>query len=133
MTRDEALSFLDAQHHGVLTTLLRDSRPHPTPIVFDHRAGVVEFSLTWNRVKTKNLQRDTRATLCVLPQESFYPYLCAEGEVALVEDTDGLKNLDLYQRITGKEPDDRVEYLRAMQDEGRLLARLSVTRMYPLN
>ncbi len=132
MTHDEATAFLNEQHHGVLSTLLADGRPHPTPIVFDHRGGVVEFSMTWDRVKAKNLRRDPRATLCVLPQDSFYPYLCAEGEAALVKDPEGLLNLDLYRRITGKAPDDVEEYLQAMQDERRLVARLRVARMYPL-
>lgn len=132
MTHDEAVAFLNEQHHGVLSTLLPDGRPHPTPIVFDHRDGVAEFSMTWARVKAKNLRRDPRATLCVLPEEGFYPYLCAEGEAALVEDPEGRLNLDLYQRITGKGPDDVAEYLQAMKDEGRLVARLRVMRMYPL-
>jgi len=133
MTRDEALAFLSEQHHGVLSTLLKDGRPHPTPIAFAYREGVAEFSMTWDRVKARNLQRDPRATLCVLPESSFYPYLCAEGEAALIEDPDGLRNLGLYRRITGKEPDDLDEYLRAMKDEKRLVARLRVTRMYPLD
>lgn len=133
MTHDEALAFLNEQRHGVLSTLLKDGRPHPTPVVFDHREGVAEFSMTWTRVKARNLRRDPRATLCVLPEDGFYPYLCAEGETALIEDPDGLRNLDLYRRITGKDPDDLDEYLQAMKEEQRLVARLRVTRMYPLD
>ena len=132
MTHDEALAFLNEQHYGVLSTLLEDGRSHPTPIVFDYRDGVAEISMTWGRVKARNLKRDPRATLCVMPQDSFYPYLCAEGEAELVEDPDGAKNLDLYRRITGKDPDDIDEYLQAMQNEKRLVARLKVKRMYPV-
>ncbi len=132
MTHDEALAFLNEQHYGVLSTLLEDGRSHPTPIVFDYADGVVEISMTWNRIKARNLKRDPRATLCVMPQDSFYPYLCAEGETELVEDPDGTKNLDLYRRITGKDPDDLDEYLQAMKNEKRLVARLHVTRMYPI-
>ncbi|MCY3823623.1 MAG: PPOX class F420-dependent oxidoreductase [Nitrospinae bacterium] len=133
MTHDEALAFLSEQHYGVLSTLLADGRSHPTPIVFDYKDGVAEISMTRGRVKARNLERDPRATLCVMPQESFYPYLCAEGEAELVEDPDGTKNLDLYRRITGKDPDDLDEYLQAMKNEKRLVARLRVTRMYPVN
>ncbi len=132
MTHDEALAFLNEQHYGVLSTLLSDGRSHPTPIVFDYKDGVAEISMTWDRVKARNLGRDSRATLCVMPQESFYPYLCAEGEAELVEDPDGTKNLDLYRRITGKDPDDLDEYLQAMKNEKRLVARLRVKRMYPV-
>ncbi len=132
MTHDEALAFLNEQRHGVLSTLLEDRRPHPTPIMFDYQDGVVETSMTWDRVKARNLKRDPRATLCVLPQDRFHPYLCVEGDATLVEDPDGLKNLDLYRRITGKDPDDLDEYLQAMKDEKRLVTRLSVKRMYPL-
>ena len=132
MTHDEALAFLNEQHYGVLSTLLSDGRSHPTPIVFDYRDGVAEISMTWDRVKARNLKRDPRATLCVMPQDSIYPYLCAEGEAELVEDPDGTKNLDLYRRITGKDPDDLDEYLQAMKNEKRLVARLHVKRMYPV-
>ena len=132
MTHDEAVAFLNEQHYGVLSTLLADGRSHPTPIVFDYADGVAEISMTWNRVKARNLKRDPRATLCVMPQDGFYPYLCTEGEAELVEDPDGTKNLDLYRRITGKDPDDLDEYLQAMQNEKRLVARLRVTRMYPI-
>jgi len=69
MTHDEALAFLNEQHYGVLSTLLPDGRSHPTPIVFDYKDGVAEISMTWNRVKARNLERDPRATLCVMPQE----------------------------------------------------------------
>ena len=133
MTRDEALAFLQKCHHGVLATLLADGRPHPTPVVFALAGDSVEISMTWTRVKTRNLRRDPRATLCVFPEGAWYPYLCAEGRVELAEDPDGQKNLALYRRITGRDPDDMEEYLQAMKRERRLVARLRLERLYPLS
>ncbi|MEE9274150.1 MAG: TIGR03618 family F420-dependent PPOX class oxidoreductase [bacterium] len=131
MTRDEAAAFLDKETRGILSTLLPDGNSHPTPVVFAPLNGDIEISSSRDRVKTRNLEKDPRATLCVIP-EAFRPYLCVEGRITLVDDPDGQKNLALYRRITGKDPDDTAEYLEAMKKEKRLILRLSMDRLYPL-
>ncbi len=133
MRREEAAAFIEKEHHGVLVTLLPDGRPHAAPIVYAASGGFAEISTTRGRVKTKNLMRDPRAALCVLPESGWYPYLSAEGRAELVEDPDGQKNLALYRRITGRDPDDLGEYLQAMRRERRLIIRLAIERLYPLD
>ncbi len=93
----------------------------------------VEISATWDRVKTRNLKRDPRANLCVLPRNGWYPYITAEGVCELLDDPGGRLNLDLYRRITGGDPDDMDEYLEAMARDGRHLIRLRIERLYPLD
>ena len=132
MTRDQALAFLAQCTHGVLATLLPDGRPHPTPVVFGLMGEAIEISMTASRVKTRNLKRDPRATLCAFPEGAWHPYLCAEGRAELIEDPDGQRNLALYRRITGKDPGDLAEYLQAMKREKRLVCRLMIERLYPL-
>lgn len=133
MDRAEALAFLQRCKHGVLATLLPDGRPHPTPVVFALVGEAAEISMTWDRVKTRNLRRDPRATLCALPEGSWHPYLCAEGRAELIEDPDGRKNLALYRRIAGKDPDDLAEYLQAMKKDKRMICRLKLERLYPIS
>ena len=132
MNRDEAMQFLEKEIHGILISLLPGGMPHPTPIIFAPMNGGIEISSGWDRVKTKNLQRDPRSSLCAITKD-WRPYLCVEGNAALLEDPDGQKNLALYRRITGRDPDDMEEYLQAMKDERRMTIRLSMDRIYPLS
>ncbi len=131
MNRQEATSFIENQKNGVLNTLMEDGRPHAAPIVYAVSGGAIEISSCWTRVKTKNLRRDPRASLCILSANGWYPYITVEGKCELIEDPDGRKNLDLYRRITGGDPDDVDEYLAAMKTEGRHLISLSMDRIYP--
>ena len=132
MTRSEAVEFIENQKNGILTTILKDGRPHSAPILYAAAEGAIEISATWNRVKTKNLQRNPRANLCILPENGWFPYVTVEGTCELIEDPGGRANLDLYRRITGGDPGDVDEYLEAMVREKRHLIRLSMDRIYPL-
>ncbi len=131
MTREEALKFIGQNKNGVLTTILKDGRPHSAPIVYALSGDTIEISSTWGRVKSKNLKRDPRANLCILSGNSWHPYITAEGTCELVEDPDGGLNLDLYRRVTGGDPEDVDEYLEAMTRERRHLIRLRIERVYP--
>lgn len=133
MNRSEAIKFIEGQKNGVLTTLLKDGRPHSAPIVYAASGETIEISATWTRVKTKNLERDPRANLCILSEGGWYPYITVEGVCELVEDPGGKLNLDLYRRITGGDPDDTEDYFEAMARERRLIIRLSMDRIYPLD
>jgi PPOX class probable F420-dependent enzyme len=133
MNRSEVTQFIETQKNGVMTTLLKDGRPHSAPIVYAASGGTIEISTTWTRIKTKNLVRAPWANLCILPENSWYPYITVEGMCELVEDPGGKLNLDLYRRITGGDPDDRDDYIEAMARERRLIIRLSTDRIYPLD
>lgn len=132
MDHDAALRFLAENHRGVFCALRKDGRPHQSPVVYALTDGKVRISSTRDRVKTRLLRRDPRASLCVITEKFFGDYLCAEGKVRLVEDPEGRENLALYEAITGKGPDDLAEYLRAMKEEKRLVIEMSVERIYPL-
>lgn len=132
MNRQEAIAFINDNKNGVLNTLMKDGRPHSAPIVYAASQGVIDISSCWTRVKSKNLKRDPRASLCILPENGWYPYITVEGRCRLIEDPDGRKNLDLYRRITGGDPDDVDEYLAAMKNERRHIISLPLERIYPL-
>lgn len=132
MEREEALRFLKENHRGVLGVLGGGGRPHLSPVLFALIDGKIQISSTWDRVKTRYLQRDPRASLCVLTEKFYAPYLTVEGRVELLPDPDGRKNLALYQAITGGPPKDLAEYLAAMKREKRLVYEMTIERMYPL-
>ena len=131
MNRDEAMKFLTENHRGVFCAIRKDGTPHQSPVVYALMNGRVRISSTWDRVKTRLLKKDPRASLCVITDRFFGDYLTVEGTVRLVEDPEGQENLALYRAITGGPPDDLEEYLKAMKTEKRLVLEMSVDRLHP--
>jgi PPOX class probable F420-dependent enzyme len=135
MTLEEALALVGRQRLGVLVTLRRNGRPQTSNVVYAVRDQQVLVSLTEGRAKTRNLQRDPRATLHVsTPDMSAWAALEGTADLSPVTtspgDATGRALAGLYTAIAGSEHPDWDEYLRAMVDERRLLLTLTVTHGY---
>jgi PPOX class probable F420-dependent enzyme len=120
------------QHHAVLATLRRDGTPQLSPVlaVVDG-AGHVVVSTREAALKVRNLRRDPRAWLCVLPDGFFGRWVQVGGTVqvlALPEAMDGL--IDYYRRVSGEHPD-WDDYRAAMQREARVLLQIDLTAAGP--
>lgn len=135
MELSEALDFMRARHHGVLTTIKRDGRPqlsNVTYVVGDD--GRIRVSVTDARAKTKNVRRDPRASLHVA-QSDFWAYAVVECDVELLpvaadpHDATVDALVDYYRSVMG-EHGDWDDYRRAMVDEGRLLLLLTPVHAY---
>jgi PPOX class probable F420-dependent enzyme len=128
----EALDFVRSNPRAVLVTRRRDGRPQTSPItaaVADD--GVVVISSRETAMKVRNLERDPAASLCVLSESFFGPWVQVDGAVELVrlpEAMDGL--VDYYRRLSGEHPD-WDDYRAAMERERRVLLRLAVTAAGP--
>ncbi len=122
-------AWLHERHQAVLVTLRADGTPQTSNVAFDLDAGVLRVSVTSDRAKTRNLQRDPRAVLHVLG-ETFWEYasLTVRAEVGPVStergDQAGQVLLDLYQRITGDQHPDPQEFYEAMVSEQRCVLAL---------
>ena len=135
MTLDEALVLVAAQRLGVLVTLRRNGRPQTSNVVYAVRGQQVLVSLTEGRAKTRNLQRDPRATLHVsTPDMSAWAALEATAELSPLTtapgDATGRALAELYTAIAGREHPDWADYFRAMVEERRLLLTLTVSHGY---
>lgn len=94
--------------------------------------GLIEISTSVRAAKARNLGRDPRATICVMP-DGFYgePYLVVEGRAHLVTLPDAMEPLvAYYRRISGEHPDWE-EYRRAMAEQQRCLIKIAVERSGP--
>ena len=92
---------------------------------------MVVVSTRETAVKTKNLRRDPRASLCVLSDGFFGQWVLVDGRAAIVslpEAMDGL--VEYYRRVAGEHPD-WGDYRAAMERERRVLLRISVDRVGP--
>ena len=130
------LDFVAGSRWGVLATIKEDGRPQLSNIgyAYDRDAGVVRISVTADRAKTRNLQRDPRASLHVTSQD-FWTWAVVEGTadltaVAADPHDDTVEELVGYYRGVNGEHPDWDEYRRAMVADRRLVVRLSVEHAY---
>ena len=135
---DDAL--LAQVNHGVLVTLKRDGRAQLSNVthVYDPATRLIRISVTAPRAKTKNLQRDPRASYHVTTPD-FWHYLVADATAELTpvatdpHDATVEELIDVYRRAAGKEHPDWDEYRRAMVDDQRLVPPPHVERVYGMS
>jgi PPOX class probable F420-dependent enzyme len=129
---DHATRFLARNPRAVLATTRSDGRPQLSPVVAavddDGRALI---STRETAIKTRNLSRDPRASLCVLTDGFFGEWIQIEGTAELVHLPDAMPILeDYYRRISGEHPD-WAEYRDAMTRDKRLIVRITIERAGP--
>jgi PPOX class probable F420-dependent enzyme len=132
VAHEDALAFIRRNPRAVLATHRRDGGIQQSPVLatVDDQDRVV-ISTRTGAMKTLNLRRDPRASLCALNNGFFGEWHGVEGTVEIVELPEAMEPLvDYYRRVSGEHPD-WDEYRAAMTSEGRVLLRLTVERSAP--
>jgi PPOX class probable F420-dependent enzyme len=83
--------LLGGRHVAVLVTIAPDGHPVPTPIWYLYRDGVFYFRTASNAVKTYNIQRDPRVSICVQDERPPYRAVIAYGKAELGAQADWLE------------------------------------------
>ena len=132
MDHEAALEFLRNHRRGVLATRRRDGGLQMSPVVaaVDAEDRVV-ISTREGAMKTLNLRRDPRATLCSFSDPFFGEWHTVEGTVEIVGLPEAMEPLVDYYRRTGGEHPDWTDYRHAMEREHRVLLRMTVERSGP--
>jgi PPOX class probable F420-dependent enzyme len=129
---ERAREFLRVHHRAVLATVRADGRPQLSPVtaaVDDD--GRVLISTRETAVKTKNIARDPRVSLCVLTDAFFGEWIQVEGTAEIIHLPAALDLLvDYYRRISGEHPD-WDDYRAAMHRDRRVMVRVTITRAGP--
>ena len=125
------MTALTDRHQAVLVTLRRDGSPQSSNVVFAFADGVARVSVTADRAKTRNLQRDPRAVLHVLGDDFWsygaFPATASFSDVTTEPgDEVGRELLEVYEAITGAPHPDPDEFFAAMVEERRLVLRLAL-------
>jgi PPOX class probable F420-dependent enzyme len=132
MDIDAALDFVRTQHNAVLSTLKADGTPQLSPVTVGVDAtGHVLISTRQPAYKVRNVRRDPRVWLCVLPDAFYGRWVQLEGSAEVVElpaAMDGL--ISYYRGISGEHPD-WDDYRAAMEREKRVLLRIRVSKAGP--
>jgi PPOX class probable F420-dependent enzyme len=130
------LAFLTENHWGVLATVKSDGRPQLSNVgySYDADAHLIRVSVTADRAKTRNLERDPRVTLHVASKD-FWTWIAVEGTAELMpvaadpHDATVEELVTYYRGINGEHPD-WDEYRAAMGAERRLVVRFRPDHVY---
>ncbi|PZS37688.1 MAG: PPOX class F420-dependent oxidoreductase [Pseudonocardiales bacterium] len=132
MDLDGARAVVAEQHHAVLATLRRDGTPQMSPVAATvDGAGRVVVSTRQTAFKVRNLRRDPRAWLCVLPDGFYGRWIQVSGSARIVELPEAMEGLvDYYRRVSGEHPD-WDDYRAAMERDQRVLLQVELTSAGP--
>ncbi len=130
------LAFVAENRWGVLATVKRDGRPQLSNVgyAFDGAEGLVRVSVTADRAKTRNLERDPRVTLHVASR-NFWTWVAVEGTAELTavaaDPHDAtVEELITYYRGVSGEHGNWDEYRAAMVADRRLVLRFRPEHAY---
>jgi len=109
-----------------------DGTPQMSPVVVnvdgDRRLAI---STRQTAYKLRNIRRDPRVWLCVLPDAFFGRWVQIEGVASILELPDAMEPLvEYYRSLSGEHPD-WDDYRAAMHREQRVLVRIDPTRAGP--
>ena len=132
MDLDRARQFLRANHRAVFATRRSDGRPQLSPVTAAvDDAGAILVSSRQTAMKTKNVQRDPAASLCVFTDGFFGDWVQLDGVVEVVPLPEAMDLLvDYYRRVSGEHPD-WDDYRAAMERDRRVILRLTIERAGP--
>jgi len=126
---DQAKEFLAKNHRAVMATIRSDGMPQMSNVAQAYLDGKIEVSTRSASAKVRNLRRDSRVTMLVLGDESWYQYVVVYGTVEIVDLPAAAPELRrIYQFIAG-EHQDWNEYDQAMIEEGRVVLRVAIDRI----
>jgi PPOX class probable F420-dependent enzyme len=115
---DEAKKLLDRPEFATVATLEPDGHPHLSVVWVGRDGDDILFSTIQGRRKTRNLQRDPRATVLVYPADDPYSYLEVRGTTELVDDPQKAYIEEMSQKYLGK------PYPWHKDEERRILVRV---------
>jgi PPOX class probable F420-dependent enzyme len=132
MDLDTARAVIAKQHHAVLATLRRDGTPQMSPVLATvDNQGRVLVSSRETAFKVRNLRRDPRVWLCVLPDGFYGRWIQVSGSARILDLPEAMDGLvDYYRRISG-DHSDWDDYREAMQREARVLLQIELTSAGP--
>jgi len=142
---DAAREFLERNRSAAMTTLRRDGAAHTVRIGLAVVDGKIWTSSTQDRVRTRHLRRDARATLFVF--DPAWAYLTLECRTTILEGPDvpdlSVHLFQVMQRdMPGRPPEGHIawygkplsidDFKQAMRDERRIIYEFDVLRSYGL-
>ena len=132
MDIEKAREFLRTHHQAVLVTRRASGDPQLSPVgVGVDAEGKAVISTRETAMKTANLRRDPRASLCVLSDQFYGDWIQVDGTCEVVSLPEAMEPLvEYYRGISGEHPD-WDDYRAAMERERRVIVRMQIERAGP--
>jgi len=138
MEFEQARSFMETNHRGVITTYQRDGAMQASIVVCGAYQGNAAFVIVnGNSAKTRNLKRDPRCTVLAV-SDDWRGYVVVEGSARLLDyrntPTEEFRVLlrEVYRGCGDKDHPDWDEYDRAMVRQDAVVALVQPQRVYGL-
>jgi len=132
MDLDAAREYIRSHHHAIMATTRADGRPQMSPVACGVDAeGNVVVSTRETALKTANLRRDPRVSLCVFTDEFFGEWVQVDGAATVVSLPDAMEPLVEYYRSVAGEHTDWGEYRTAMERDRRVIVKIALERAGP--
>ncbi len=90
LSKNEREAFLRGRHVCVLGTIGPDGQPTLTPIWYLFRDGLILMRTGAQAIKTLNISRDSRVTLCVQDERPPYKSITVYGTASIESQQPGL-------------------------------------------
>ena len=132
MNLDDARAFIREHHQAVLLTLRADGSAQMSPVACDvDTEGRVVISTRETALKTTNLRRNPRASLCVMTDGFYGDWIQLDGTADIVSLPDAMELLvDYYRSLRGEHPD-WDDYRAAMVRDERVIVWITPERAGP--
>src|SRR6266513_6310416 len=125
---ERMLDFIRQQKSAIVCTVRKDGSSHTARVT----AGVVDGKLwisgTQNRVRTKHLRANPRASVAIFANDG--KWLGIEANVTIHEGPDAPQKALALQRATGREPEDVDGFLKNMAAQNRIIYEFEPNRIY---
>jgi PPOX class probable F420-dependent enzyme len=132
MDLDTARQFMRDNHRAVLCTFRAGGGPQLSPLaVAVDREGRAVISSRETAYKVKNLRRNPRASLCVVSDAWYGPWIQVDGTASIIALPEAMDLLvDYYRSVAGEHPD-WDDYRAAMERDRRVIIRIDLARAGP--
>jgi PPOX class probable F420-dependent enzyme len=129
---DDARGFIREHHEAVMLTYRGDGSAQLSPVACNVDAdGRVVVSTRETALKTKNVRRDARVSLCVMTHGFYGDWIQVDGSAEVVSLPDAMELLVDYYRTTAGEHPDWDDYRAAMERDRRVIVRITLERAGP--
>ena len=122
--------FLSEPNLATVATIRKDGTPHLTYLWFLQEGNDILMTTAKGRVKTKNLQRDSRASIAVLDSKSTQRFFIAEGKIEISDDKDCSFYGRIGTRYIGAERGKANAEAARQRGEERVILRLKLHRLW---
>ena len=123
-------TFISDHRWAVLTTLRQGGQPVSSVVAYARDGDTLVVSTPGGTFKRRSLDRDPRATLCILTNREPFNFVSVEGRVDVERDDLVENTRKVFRNIADagwQEPEDLEGWLR---DQQRVILRLRPDRVY---